>query len=90
MKLKLFRLDNLLDGGLFIGNIYEICGPSACGKTQLCITVLLNIIINTKKDIVYIDTKNKFSVKRIKQILKNKNMTNNDVCMIKITFIYYY
>jgi len=88
MKLKLFRLDNLLDGGLFVGNIYELCGPSACGKTQLCISILLNIIITTKKHIVYIDTKNKFSVKRIKQILKNKNMTNNEVCMLKITLNY--
>jgi len=90
MKLKLFRLDNLLDGGLFVGNIYELCGPSACGKTQLCISILLNIIITTKKDIVYIDTRNKFSVKRIKQMLKNKNMTNNEVCILKITFNYYY
>jgi len=78
-------LDNLLDGGLFSGNIYELCGPSASGKTQLCYSVLLNLIITTKKDIVYIDTKNKFSVNRIKQILKNKYMTNNEVCMLKIT-----
>lgn len=85
MKLKMFRLDNLLDGGLFVGNIYEFCGPSASGKTQLCISILLNIIITTKKEIVYIDTKNKFSVYRIKEILKNKNMTNNEVCMLKIT-----
>lgn len=86
----MFRLDNLLDGGLFSGNIYELCGPSASGKTQLCYSVLLNLIITTKKDIVYIDTKNKFSVNRIKQILKNKYMTNNEVCMLKITIKNYW
>jgi len=84
MKLNFFRLDNLLDGGLFVGNIYELCGPSACGKTQLCFSILLNIIITTKNEIVYIDTKHKFSVNRIKQMLKKKNMTNNEVCLLKI------
>lgn len=75
----ILKLDNLLDGGLLVGNIYELCGPSACGKTQLCYSILLNLIITTKKDIVYIDSRNKFSVNRIKQILKNKNMTNNKI-----------
>lgn len=65
-------LDSLLGGGLFASKIYEICGPSACGKTQLSFSILLNIIITTKRDILYIDTKNKFSVNRIKQILKTK------------------
>lgn len=67
-----YRLDKLLGGGLFPSNIYEFCGPSSCGKTQLSYSILLNLIISTKQDIIYIDTKNKFSVKRIKQILKNK------------------
>ncbi|XP_060875683.1 DNA repair protein RAD51 homolog 4 isoform X1 [Metopolophium dirhodum] len=85
----ILKLDNLLDGGLFVGNIYELCGPSACGKTQLCISILLNIIITTKKDIVYIDTKNKFSVKRIKQMLKNKNMKNNEINdILKKIYVY--
>lgn len=71
------RLDHLLDGGLFTRQIYELCGPSACGKTQLSYIILLNVIITTKKDVFYIDTKNKFSVKRIKQILKKKYELNN-------------
>jgi len=84
VKLYFFRLDRLLDGGLVFGYIYEFCGPSACGKTQLSISILLNVILNTKKNIIYIDTKNKFSVNRIKEILKNKfNLTNSEV-MINI------
>lgn len=81
--MTLFRLDKLLGGGLFSSNIYEMCGPSACGKTQLNYSILLYIIMNTKKDVIYIDTKKKFSVNRIKQILKNKYcMTNQDVSNI--------
>lgn len=84
----MFRLDNLLGGGLFSSNIYEFCGPSSCGKTQLNYSILLNIIMNTKKEIIYIDTKKKFSVNRIKQILKNKyHMTNQDVFIKLIILI---
>lgn len=82
MTFILLRLDNLLGGGLSTNYIYELCGPSACGKTQLSFSILLHVIITTKKNIVYIDTKNKFSVIRIKQILKNKyNMKNQEVCL---------
>lgn len=76
----LLRLDNLLGGGLFTGNIYELCGPSASGKTQLSLSILLDVIITTEREIIYVDTKNEFSVNRIKQILKNKyNLTNKEV-----------
>ncbi|VVC26637.1 Hypothetical protein CINCED_3A016405 [Cinara cedri] len=76
----ILKLDNLLGGGLFTRQIYEFCGPSACGKTQLTYSILLNIIISTKEDIIYIDTKNKFSVTRIKQILKKKyEFTNQEI-----------
>lgn len=78
----LFRLDRLLDGGLSTSHIYELCGQSACGKTQLSFSFFLHVIITTKKDIIYIDTKNKFSVIRIKQILKNKyNLAAQEVSM---------
>lgn len=75
-------MDSLLDGGLFFSYIYEFCGPSACGKTQLSFSIILHVILTTKKYIIYIDTKNDFSVNRIKQILKNKyNMANGEVLL---------
>lgn len=80
--LILFRLDRLLGGGFAASSIYELCGLSASGKTQLGFCFLLHVIIKTKKDITYIDTKNKFSVIRIKQILKNKyKLTTQEVSM---------
>lgn len=78
-----YRLDNLLGGGLLSSCIYEFCGPSACGKTQLSFSILLNVIISTKRDVIYIDTKNEFSVNRIKKILKNKYLTNQEVAIEK-------
>lgn len=74
-----YRLDKLLGGGLFTSHIYELCGPSASGKTQLCFNILLNVIKVTQKNIIYIDTKKDFSVNRIKQILKKKHISNQEV-----------
>ena len=38
-------LDGLLGGrGLTIGGLHEIVGPSATGKTQLCVQLLLNVM----------------------------------------------
>lgn len=66
-------LDNLLKGGLYPGQIYEVCGISSSGKTQLCLTITSNIALRTKNLIRYIDTKRDFCGSRIKQILLKKN-----------------
>uniref|UniRef100_A0A6P7GCX5 DNA repair protein RAD51 homolog 4-like n=1 Tax=Diabrotica virgifera virgifera TaxID=50390 RepID=A0A6P7GCX5_DIAVI len=67
------RLDILLEGGLFTGNIYEICGLPASGKTLFCLTVLKNIATKANSDIVYLDTKYDFLGTKLKQMLTNLN-----------------
>ncbi|XP_053987893.1 DNA repair protein RAD51 homolog 4 [Hylaeus volcanicus] len=66
-------LDNLLKGGLYPGQIYEICGISASGKTQLCLTIASNVALRPNSLIRYIDTKRDFCGSRIKEILLRKN-----------------
>lgn len=66
-------LDNLLRGGLYPGQIYEICGLSASGKTQLCLTIAANTALGPRNLVRYIDTKRDFCGSRIEQILLNKN-----------------
>ncbi|CAH1101658.1 unnamed protein product [Psylliodes chrysocephalus] len=63
------RLDNLLEGGLFTGNIYEICGLPASGKTYFCLTLLNNLALKHITEIMYIDTKNDFSALKLKQMM---------------------
>ncbi|VVC26636.1 Hypothetical protein CINCED_3A016405 [Cinara cedri] len=44
----ILKLDNLLGGGLFTRQIYEFCGPSACGKTQLTYITRIKQILKKK------------------------------------------
>ncbi|XP_008543628.1 DNA repair protein RAD51 homolog 4 [Microplitis demolitor] len=70
------NLDDLLSGGLYACRIYEICGKSSSGKTQLCITLAANIAINSSSDIHYIDTKKDFSATRLQSILEAKKLSD--------------
>ncbi|XP_037951856.1 DNA repair protein RAD51 homolog 4 [Teleopsis dalmanni] len=72
-------LDCLLgESSLFPGAVWEICGFSGTGKTQLCHTISLNLIKNYNCDTLYIDTKYDFSGIRIRQMLKSRNISKTD------------
>uniref|UniRef100_A0A1B6CJZ7 RecA family profile 1 domain-containing protein n=1 Tax=Clastoptera arizonana TaxID=38151 RepID=A0A1B6CJZ7_9HEMI len=70
--------DNLLNGGLLIGNIYEICGFSGDGKTQFCLTIAANITHYLKQKIYYIDTKSDFNSHRLLEILSSRGLTTEE------------
>ncbi|XP_076232634.1 rad51 recombinase D [Calliopsis andreniformis] len=75
----LLCLDELLKGGLYPGQIYEICGISSSGKTQLCFTIACNIALKPNTLVWYIDTKRDFSGSRIEQMLLRKNYSKQVV-----------
>ncbi|KAG6800203.1 DNA repair protein RAD51 4 [Apis mellifera caucasica] len=89
---NLSSLDNLLKGGLYCGQIYEICGLSASGKTQLCFSIAINIALKSNNLVRYIDTKRDFSGSRIEQILLKKNynkqVINEIMERIKVCCVY--
>ncbi|VEN44321.1 unnamed protein product [Callosobruchus maculatus] len=62
-------LDKLLDGGLFTGYIYEICGLPSSGKTFLCLSLARHILTTTKDQVYYIDTKHDFSATAFRHML---------------------
>lgn len=63
-----------MEGGLCSGYLYELCGSSASGKTQLCLTMVANITA-TQSDIIgwYFDTKKDFFRVRFEEILQARN-----------------
>ncbi|XP_078044816.1 rad51 recombinase D isoform X2 [Augochlora pura] len=67
-------LDNLLKGGLYPGQIYELCGIPSSGKTQLCLTIASNVALKANSLVRYIDTKRDFHGSRVEQILLSKNI----------------
>lgn len=67
-----YSFDNLLKGGLIFGNLIDLCGFSAIGKTQLHTTIAVNWAINYDYETFVIDTKGDFSGERIHSILMNR------------------
>jgi len=58
----------LLGGGLFTGEQFEIIGESSTGKTQMCLSITLNVALLSSCSVAYIDTSNSFSANRIAQL----------------------
>lgn len=89
---NLSSLDNLLKGGLYYGQIYEICGVSSSGKTQLCFAIATNIALKTNNIVRYIDTKRDFCGSRIEQILLkqdfSKQIIDETMERIKVCCVY--
>jgi len=64
------QLDLLLQGGLTTGEITEFVGPSAVGKTQLCLTIAAQIAIRGAS-VVYVDTTHSFTAPRVSAIMQH-------------------
>eukprot|EP00388_Colpodella_angusta_P019203 GDKJ01048033.1.p1 GENE.GDKJ01048033.1~~GDKJ01048033.1.p1 ORF type:complete len:345 (-),score=59.03 GDKJ01048033.1:63-1097(-) len=72
---RLDKLDLALGGGLKCGLIYEFVGAAGSGKTQFCHLAAARIILSELKgglssEVIWLDTENTFSVKRIMSYLK--------------------
>ncbi|CAH2014424.1 unnamed protein product [Acanthoscelides obtectus] len=62
-------MDKLIDGGLFTGYIYEMCGLPSTGKTFFCLSLAKHVLTTTKDQVYYIDTKHDFSAIAFRRML---------------------
>lgn len=67
------NLDELLDGGLYTGELTEIVGAAGVGKSQICMSIALFTAMETKKNVLYIDTGGSFSATRVKDMLEQRH-----------------
>ena len=72
-------LDKLLGGGIFTGEITEISGEFATGKTQICFQLCINVQLPPEKGgleggVYYIDTEGTFSSTRIVQMAQSSGL----------------
>ncbi|KAM7522247.1 hypothetical protein LguiA_012149 [Lonicera macranthoides] len=63
------RIDALLQGGLREGHLTELVGPSSSGKTQVCLQAASSIAKRYSGSVVFVDTGNSLSPKRVAQII---------------------
>jgi len=73
------ELDNLLGGGIFTGEITEISGEFATGKTQICFQLCINVQLSPEQGgleggVYYIDTEGTFSSTRIVQMAQSNGL----------------
>lgn len=64
------KIDELLQGGLYSGEITELLGPSACGKSMLCLTAAVFAACDPEsyQRVVFIDTSGVCQVLRLAEL----------------------
>lgn len=80
-------LDVMLGGGFEKGTITQIFGPPTSGKSNIALTLAVNVAKNNKK-VIYIDTEGGISIDRIKQIAGPdfSNVANNIIVFEPTSF----
>lgn len=80
-------LDALLGGGFEKGVITQIFGPPSSGKSNITLTLAVNVA-KTNKKAIYIDTEGGISIDRIKQIAGPdfSSVANNIIVLEPTTF----
>lgn len=81
------KLDNLLNGGFYTGSMYELCGVSSCGKSQICMSLAVNVstrLHTLKQPVLFVDTKGDFSADRIVKMI-SKGSVNQVLTRIGVT-----
>ena len=80
-------LDVLLGGGFEKGTITQIFGPPTSGKSNITLTLAVNVAKNNRK-VIYMDTEGGISIDRIRQIAgpNFSNVANNIIVFEPTSF----
>ncbi|MBQ2635900.1 MAG: DNA repair and recombination protein RadB [Methanobrevibacter sp.] len=81
-------LDAMLGGGFEKGVITQIFGPPSSGKSNITLTLAVNVAKNNRK-VIYIDTEGGISIDRIRQIAGSEfsNVANNIIVFEPTSFL---
>ncbi|XP_072313104.1 DNA repair protein RAD51 homolog 4 isoform X2 [Eucyclogobius newberryi] len=64
------RLDELLNSGLYTGELTELSGGPGSGKSQVCFGVSVHIALHLKQSVIFIDTTGGLTASRLQQMLQ--------------------
>lgn len=77
-----FSIDSVLNGGFNLGHVFELCGESGTGKTQICLQACLSCQLPYKfggaeGSSIYINTHGPFPSNRLKQVAEKMGQAYN-------------
>ncbi|CAL8112737.1 unnamed protein product [Orchesella dallaii] len=78
-------LDDILNGGVFPGDIIEFYGNTGCGKTQLCLKLAAQFshFNHDKAGVLYFDMKNDFNARRLLNLCEGDESSLEKVRVFK-------
>ncbi|XP_029468872.1 DNA repair protein RAD51 homolog 4 isoform X3 [Rhinatrema bivittatum] len=71
-------LDTLLDSGLYTGEVTEFAGAAGSGKTQVCLSIAVNVSHSLKQNVLYIDSTGGFMASRLFQLVQSKTQEEEE------------
>ncbi|NXS53392.1 RA51D protein, partial [Brachypteracias leptosomus] len=63
-------LDQLLDSGLYTGEVTELMGAPSSGKTQVCLGIAASVSLGLKQHVLFLDSTGGFTASRLYQMLQ--------------------
>ncbi|NWZ21049.1 RA51D protein, partial [Asarcornis scutulata] len=63
-------LDQLLDSGLYTGEVTELMGAPGSGKTQVCLSIAASVSLSLKQHVLFLDSTGGFTASRLYQMLQ--------------------
>ncbi|KAF1423518.1 hypothetical protein FQV22_0006192, partial [Spheniscus magellanicus] len=63
-------LDQLLDSGLYTGEVTELMGAPGSGKTQVCLAIAASVSLGLKQHVLFLDSTGGFTASRLYQMLR--------------------
>ncbi|KFW86401.1 DNA repair protein RAD51 4, partial [Manacus vitellinus] len=63
-------LDQLLDSGLYTGEVTELMGAPGSGKTQVCLGIAASVSLSLKQQVLFLDSTGGFIASRLYQMLQ--------------------
>ncbi|NXU53674.1 RA51D protein, partial [Turnix velox] len=71
-------LDQLLDSGLYTGEMLELMGAPGSGKTQVCLGIVASMSLSLKQHVLFLDSTGGFTASRICQMLQAQTETEEE------------
>ncbi|NXR49687.1 RA51D protein, partial [Hippolais icterina] len=63
-------LDQLLDSGLYTGEVTELMGAPGSGKTQVCLGIAASVSLGLKQHVLFLDSTGGFTASRLYEMLR--------------------